>query len=67
MGSTKNDQIWTTGKVLKLSKFIFTIFHLVVVVIVVVVVALLLLQFRLAYLNNQIELRDDTNIWAWTC
>ena len=59
-GSSKNDRNWTTGKVLKLSKFIFTILHLVVVVVVVVAVVLLLLQFRLAYLNNQTELRDET-------
>ena len=55
-GSSKNDQNWTTGKLLKLYKFIFTILHL----LVVVVVLLLLLQFRLAYLNNQRELRDET-------
>ena len=47
-GSSKNDQNWTTGKVLKLSKFIFTILHLLV------------LQLRVAYLNNQTELRDET-------
>ena len=56
-GSSKNDQNWTIGKVLKLSKFIFTILHLVIVVVVVVVVVL---QFRLAYLNNQTDLRDET-------
>ena len=39
----------------KVVKFIFTILHLVVVVVVVVVV----LQFRLVYLNNQRELRNE--------
>ena len=46
-GSSKNDQNWTTGKLLKL-----LIFHLVVVVVVC--------QFRPAYLNNQRELRNET-------
>ena len=55
--SSKNNQNWITGRLLKLSKFIFIILHLVVVVVVVVVVVL---QFRLAYLNNQTELRDET-------
>ena len=37
------------------------ILHLVVVVVViVVVVVVVLLQFRLAHLNNQTELRDET-------
>ena len=53
-GSSKNDRNWTAGKVLKLSKFIFTILHLVVVVVVVVAVVLLL------QINNQTELRDET-------
>ena len=43
----------------KIVKFIFTILHLVVVVVVVLLL-LLLLQFQLAYLNNQIELRNKT-------
>ena len=62
--SSKYDQNWTTGRLLKFLKFIFTILHLLLVVVVVVVVVLLLLllllQFRLAYLNNQTELRHET-------
>ena len=50
-GYSKNDQNWTTGKLLKL---IFTILHFLLVVVVVV------LQFRPAYLNNQRELRNET-------
>ena len=42
----------TTGKFLK---FIFTILHLVVVL-------LLLFQYRLAYLNNKTDLRNDVLI-----
>ena len=56
-GSSKNDQNWTTGKLLKLQKFIFTILHLAVVVVVVL---LLLLQFQLTYLKNRTELRNET-------
>ena len=54
-GSSKYDQNWTTGKLLK---FIFTILHLLLVVVVVVVV--LLLQFQLTYLKNCTELRHET-------
>ena len=52
--SSKNDQNQITGK---LSKFIFTILHLLVVVVVVVVVTF---QFQLTYLKNWTELRDET-------
>ena len=51
-GSSKKDQNWTRGKLLKLY---FTILHLLLVVDL-----LLLLQFRLAYLNNHMELRNET-------
>ena len=51
--SSKNDQNWTTGRLLKLYKFIFTILHLVVVVVVT-------FQFQLTYLKNRTELRDET-------
>ena len=53
-GSSKNDQNWITGKLLKLKKFIFTILHFVVVVVVV------LLQFQPPYLKNRTELRNET-------
>ena len=51
-GSSKNDQNWITGKLLK---FILTILHFVVVVVV-----LLLLQFQPPYLKNRTELRNET-------
>ena len=57
-GSSKYDQNWTTGKLLKFEKFIFTILHLLLVVVVVVVVVLL--QFQLTYLKNCTELRHKT-------
>ena len=53
-GPQKNDKNLTTGKSLKLQKFIFTIPHLLVVVVVVV------LFFQLTYLKNRTELRDET-------
>ena len=52
-GSSKNDQNWITGKLLKLKKFIFTILNFVVVVV-------LLLQFQPPYLKNRTELRNET-------
>ena len=52
-GSSKKDQNWITGKLLKLKKFIFTILHFVVVVV-------LLLQFQPPYLKNRTELRNET-------
>ena len=61
-GSSKYYQNWTTGKLLKFEKFIFTILHLLLVVVVVVVLLLLLLQFQLAYLKNCTELRHETLI-----
>ena len=51
-GSSKNDQNWITGKLLKLKKFIFTILHFVVVVGV--------LQFQPPYLKNRTELINET-------
>ena len=57
-GSSKNDQNWTTGKLLKFENFIFTILHLLLVVVVVLL--LLLLQFQLMYLKNCTELRHET-------
>ena len=57
-GSSKYDQNWTTGKLLKFEKFIFTILHLLLVVVFVIV--LLLLQFQLTYLKNCTELRHET-------
>ena len=59
-GSSKNDQNWITGKLLKLQKFIFTILHFLVVIVVVVVVVVVLFQFQLTYLKNWTELRDKT-------
>ena len=59
-GSSKYDQNWTTGKLLKFKKFIFTILHLLLVVVVVVLLLLLLLQFQLTYLKNCTELRHET-------
>ena len=56
-GSSKNDQNWLMGKLLK---FIFTILHFVVVVVVVVLLLLLLLQFQPPYLKNRTELRNET-------
>ena len=54
-GSSKYDQNWTTGKLLKFEKFIFTILHLLLVVVL-----LLLLQFQLTYLKSCTELRHET-------
>ena len=62
-GSSKYDQNWTTGKLLKFEKFIFTILHLLLVVVLLLLLLpllLLLLQFQLTYLKNCTELRHET-------
>ena len=60
-GPQKNDQNWTTRKLLKFEKFIFTILHLLLVVVVVLLLLLLLLQFQLTYISQKLYRVETRN------